>query len=245
MSFYEDMKEVMVTINQSIVKARNFAERFDERYIIAYENNDLAIRYLSKIVKSFMEVFPNVQVELKMVDFQRKNTVFLEDKADFLFTVRDSIIKIPQTDYRELYIGRFMCILSEKHELSGKKSLSFETLNGETLVLLNPSLCPEEMKRMEEQIIEACPDSPVLYVDNQLSGCTLASCELGIAIMPDFIYHATATLCMIPLQTSEVISYGAVWHTQDRRKQTCCLLEVAERIFRAGFRSQLDGLQST
>ncbi|MDY5498092.1 MAG: LysR substrate-binding domain-containing protein [Anaerobutyricum sp.] len=142
------MKEVMVTINQSIVKARNFAERFDERYIIAYENNDLAIRYLSKIVKSFMEVFPNVQVELKMVDFQRKNTVFLEDKADFLFTVRDSIIKIPQTDYRQLYIGRFMCILSEKHELSEKKSLSFETLNGETLVLLNPSLCPKDVGRI-------------------------------------------------------------------------------------------------
>lgn len=79
--------------------------------------------------------------------------------------------------------------------------------------------------------ISSCPLSPILLADNQLSGCTMAKCGLGIAVMPDFIYSMDKALHIVPLETEDNVSYGALWHTDDKRKQTKSLLAIAKKVF--------------
>ncbi|MGN0710218.1 MAG: LysR family transcriptional regulator [Anaerovoracaceae bacterium] len=230
-SFYEDMKEVVISINQGIAKARKYAEKYDSKYVIAYENNDLAIRYLAGIIEKFMCEYPNTKIELKMIDFKQKNTLFFEKKVDFLFTIQNNTIDILNAKYQELYVGHFICVVPNKNKLSNKDKITFDDLNGQTMVLLNPTLCPEEMKQMEKKIITACPLSPIIFSDNQLSGCTLAKCGLGIAIMPDFIYSADESLNIVPLETDDVVSYGAAWHMDDNSNKTKRLISIAKESY--------------
>lgn len=230
-SFYKDMKEVVSAINLGIVRAYSYAEKYESRYVIAYENNDLAIRYLSDIIEAFMYKFPHIQIELKLIDFNQKSILFCEKKVDFLFTIHDTSIDMLRAKYHELYVGRFICIVPGKSELSCQEKITFADLNGHSLVLLNPSLCPGEMKQMEEKLVSSCPLSPILLADNQLSGCTMAKCGLGIAVMPDFIYSMDKALHIVPLETEDNVSYGALWHTDDKRKQTKSLLAIAKKVF--------------
>lgn len=229
--FYEDIRDVIAHLNQSIAKAKNYAEKYDSTYIVAYENNYLAIRYLSKIVAKFTAMHPNILLDLKITDFKRKNMLFLEKKVDFLFTVKDSVLQLPNTRYQELYRGKYVCVVPEYSGLIQKKVISYSDLEGYSLILLNPIQSPNEMIKMEKRIMEQCRLSPVLYTDNQLSGCTMAKCGIGVAIMPDFICIPDPTLCVIPLETEDFVPYGIVWHAEDRRVETADLLQAAIDVY--------------
>lgn len=230
-SFYEDIRDVIAQIHQSVVKAKNYAEKYDSTYVVAYENNFLAIRFLSQIVARFAAEHPNILLDLKITDFTRKNMLFLEKRADFLFTVKDNIINLPNTQYYELYHGKYVCVVSEDCGLSQKQKIGYSDLGTYNLILLNPIQSPDEMIQMEKKIIEECQSSPVLYTDNQLSGCTMAKCGLGVAIMPDFICIPDPTLCVIPLETEDFVPYGIVWHKDDKRKETGDLIQAAKDVY--------------
>ncbi|MVB12721.1 Hca operon transcriptional activator HcaR [Caprobacter fermentans] len=232
-SFYEDIRDVIAQIHQSIVKAKNYAEKYDSTYVVAYESNFLAISFLSQIVARFNAKHPNILLDLKMTDFTRKNMLFLEKRVDFLFTVRDNVIDLPNTQYHELYRGKYVCVVSEDCALSQKKKIAYRDLETYNLILLNPIQSPEEMIQMEKRIMEECRSSPVLYTDNQLSGCTMAKCGLGVAIMPDFICIPDPTLCVIPLETEDFVPYGIVWHKDDKRKETDDLIQAAIDVYRS------------
>lgn len=231
-SFYKDMKDILAKVHQGIAKAKGFATKYDSNYTIAYENNYLTIRFLASIIESFTKKHPHILIELKMTDFRRKNYLFIEKKIDFLFTVKDNLSTLPGTCYQELYIAKFVCIVAKSYELASHKCITLKELNHNTLILLNPVECPKEMIQIEEMILENCPQSSTLYTDNALSGCTMAKCGLGIAVMPDFICIADPELCIIPLAVEDTVSYGVAWHDTDKRRLTSSLVTTAQEIYR-------------
>ena len=231
-SFYKDMKDILAKVHQGIAKAKNYAAKYDSNYTIAYENNYLAIRFLSPIIENFTEKHPHILLELKMTDFRRKNYLFIEKKVDFLFTVKDNLSALPGTRYQELYMADFVCIVARSSKLANHKRITLEEINHNTLILLNPIESPEEMIQMEKKILESCVESPILYTDNSLSGCTMAKCGLGVAIMPDFICIADPELCIIPLAVEDYVSYGVAWHDVDKRRLTSDLVEAAQEVYR-------------
>ena len=188
----------------------------------------IVLKYFGGFSPFLLLLFKSVYLIQGREDF---SAYFLEKKVDFLFTVKDSIVKLPNTEYQELHKGKFVCVVPKSYECSGKKAITFQDLAHRNLILLHPSDCPNEMLEMEKKIISQCPLSPVLYSDNQLSGCTMAKCGVGIAIMPDFICILDPELCIIPLETDDFVPYGVVWNKKDRRKETYDLLMTSKEVY--------------
>jgi len=105
-SFYEDAKDFLTKLNQGITKAKNYAQKYNLTYSIAYEENYLATKFLSKILEKFKSLHPNVLIDLKVTDFKKKNSLFAERKIDCLFTVKDNITDDPEANYVELYTSQ-------------------------------------------------------------------------------------------------------------------------------------------
>lgn len=214
-SFYEESRYLLEHLYKGVEKARHYSEVYDNRLVIAYENNSLVMLHLSDILERFHQKYPSIQVELNVTDHVRKDVLFKDEKVDILFTVKDKVTQLSQVAYQELYQGQYMCVLSPKHELAQKETLSFSDLQKQPLILLEPLRCPEEMKQMEQYIITACPNSPITYVDHQMTGCIMARGGLGIAIMPDFICVPDKHIATLPLEIKEKVSYGIVWRTKN------------------------------
>lgn len=231
LSFYEDCCYLLEYLHKSIEKARFFSQKFNSQLVVAYENNTLASKYLSSIIKEFSTMCPETQIILKSTNFVQKDDLFLEQKADILFTVNDKITTVPNVVFEELYLGSYMCVLSPTHPLAKLNIITFKDLQREHLILLDPIYCPSEMKSMIKIICQNCPNSPISYADNQMTGCTLAKSGLGIAIMPDFVCVQDSELLQIPIQIEDQVPYGVVWKKTPTSKNTREFVTIAKKVY--------------
>lgn len=230
-SFYNDIKEVLELLNQAKIKAKYQAKNYSGKYSIAYEDNFLAVKCLSKLVYEFRKLHPEIFLELKVTSHKIKNQVYLEDKADFIFTVCEGLENLPDLNFEELYMGRYVCVMPQKHILSTSNAISLDELSKHNLILLNPTNAPEEMKRMLKKIEECCTLSPKLYCDSVFSGYTLVKSGLGIAIMPDFVCLDDGEVRVIPLLSDERISYGVAWNKKNTDKVVMDFVSIAKDIY--------------
>lgn len=230
-SFYKDTKEILELLNQAKLKAKYQADKYSHKYTITYEDNFLAVKFLSKLVFEFRKLYPEVFLELKVTSFKLKNQLYLENKTDFMFTVSEGLESLPDIIFEELYVGRYVCVIPREHKLSKYEAISLEELSLHNLILLNPTNAPEEMKRMLKKIEDINFLSPKLYCDSVFSGYTLVKGGLGIAIMPDFVCLDDNEVLAIPLLADERISYGVAWNKKITNKVVTDFINIAKDIY--------------
>lgn len=230
-SYYNDIKSILESLNQAKTKAKYHAKRYSQKYIIAYEDNFLAVNYLSKIIHKFREIHPEVFLELKVTPHHLKNQLYLENKINFMFTVYDGLDKLPDIAYKELYISHFVCVMPQNHVLSASPSISLETMVKYDLILLNPTNAPEEMRRMLHKIDEISDASSKLYCDSVFSGYTLVKSGYGIAIMPDFVCLECPDVTAVSIASNDYVSYGIAWNKNTSDNIAHDLINVAENIY--------------
>ena len=230
-SFYNDVKEVLELLNQAKLKAKYNAKKYSDKYIISYEDNFLAVKFLSKLVFEFRKLHPEIFLELKVTSYKMKNQLYLENKIDFMFTVCEGLDNLPDLNFKELYIGCYVCVVPQEHIISKYNSISLEEISKHNLILLNPTNAPEEMKRMLKKIEDTCSISPKLYCDSVFSGYTLVKSGLGIAIMPDFVCLDDDEVVVLPLSSDERISYGVAWNKKNTNKIVNDFISIAKDVY--------------
>lgn len=230
-SFYKDIKEILELLNQAKIKAKYNAKKYSAKYTISYEDNFLAVKFLSKLVFEFRKLHPEIFLELKVTSYKTKNQLYLENKVDFMFTVFEGLENIPDLSFEELHIGRYVCVVPKDHIFCTYNSISLEELSKHNLILLNPINAPEEMKRMLKKIEDICSLSPKLYCDSVFSGYTLVKSGLGIAIMPDFVCLDDNEVLVIPLLSEERISYGVAWNKKNTNKVVNDFINIAKNVY--------------
>lgn len=230
-SFYHDVKDILELLNQAKAKAKYSARKFSEKYTISYEDNFLAVRYLSRLIARFKKVHPEIFLELKVTPHDLKNQLYMEHKIDFMFTVKNGLDCLTDIQFEELYRGRFICVLPPDHPLAEKSEISFEDLKSKDLVLLNPIVAPEEMQRMIKNIEQACKCSPKRFCDSVFSGYTLVKSGFGIAIMPDFVCLEDPDVSIRPLSGSETISYGVAWNQNMVSPAKQDFIRIAKQVY--------------
>ncbi|SDZ20138.1 DNA-binding transcriptional regulator, LysR family [Evansella caseinilytica] len=228
-SFYNDIKDILTRTNIAVAKAKNHAKDFRSNLSIGYEGN-IEVRYLPKILSSYKERLPEVHLYLKMADYKQKRNLFTDHKLDLVFTVRENICDIADAGYIELFIGRFVCVLPKGHALSNKKIIKVTELRNQSLILLDPINCPSEMARIQNNIQLQCPNSTVYFSDSALISDTMIKGGVGIAVMPDFVCSRDPDLSIIPLDVSDLISYGIVWDKTNERSEIKEFLKITMQV---------------
>lgn len=218
--FYHEVKQILESLYNAINRTRFEAKQSLEKYVILYEDNLLAVKFLSKLIYQFKNVYPDISIELKIADDLTKKQLYQDHMIDFMFTVNEGLNEYENIAFEPLYTGKYVCVISQNHHLAKKRILNFNHLKKEHLILLNPVNAPQEMKRLIEQIKVQCPQSPIQFCDSVFSGYTLVKSGMGIAVMPDFVCLNDRETKMIPVSGCEELIYGVAWNqdnvTQDR-----------------------------
>ncbi|MBU3199845.1 LysR family transcriptional regulator [Clostridium estertheticum] len=230
-SFYNDMKDILTRTNIAIAKARHCSLAFESNISISYDGN-AEVKYLPNILSTFKEKFPHIHIYLKISDFKEKRNLFTNYNFDLTFTVKESIQDLSDVDYEELFTGRFVCVLPKDHPLTHKAIIKIDDLQNQSLILLDPLKCPSEMARVQKEIQEKCPTSMVYFGDGPLISYTMIKGNLGIAVMPDFVCTEDPELSIIPMDISDLISYGIAWHKNNVRDEIKGFIAITKQIYK-------------
>lgn len=229
-SFYNDIKEVLIRTNIAITKAKHYALAFESNISIGYEGN-VEVKYLPNILSTFKEKFPHVHIYIKTADFKEKRNLFMNHNFDLIFTVKESINDISVVDYAELFTGRFVCVLPKDHSLANKTIIKIDDLQDQAIILLDSLKCPSEMARVQKDIQIQCPTSMFYFVDGPLISYTMIKGKLGIAVMPDFVCVEDPNLSIISMDLNDSISYGIAWHKNNELAQIKGFVSIAKEIY--------------
>ena len=230
-SFYNDAQDILTRFNIAVAKAKNYSKEFEANLSIGYEGN-VEVKYLSDILSIYKERMAYVHLYIKMADAVEKSNLFARDKLDIVFTVKESIDKLKDINYIELYKAKFVCVVPKNHSLSHNSKISITDLKGQSLILLDPIRCPSEMARVQKNIKDTCPESIVYYSDSALNSYTMIKGRLGIAVMPNFVCPEDSGLVFIPIETKEIISYGIAWYKNNSKiKEIKEFVEITKNIY--------------
>lgn len=229
--FYHEIKQVLQALNNAINRTRFEAQKSLEKYVILYEDNLLAVKFLSKIIYQFRIVHPDIAIELKIADDLTKKQLYQDHMIDFMFTVDEGLNEYENIVFEPLYTGKYVCVISQNHHLSKEKIIDFKRLKNEHLILLNPVNAPQEMKRLIEQIKMQCLHSTIQFCDSVFSGYTLVKSGMGIAIMPDFVCLNDHETKMIPLSGCEKLLYGVAWNRDSASQDREDFVKIAKDVY--------------
>ncbi|AWI03211.1 LysR family transcriptional regulator [Clostridium drakei] len=230
-SFYNDIKEILTRTNIAIAKARHCYLSFESNISIGYEGN-VEVKYLPNILSTFKEKFTHVHIYLKMADFKEKRNLFTNHNFDLIFTVKESIEGLSDVGYAELFTAKFVCVLPKDHLLACKTIIKIDDLQNQSLILLDPLKCPSEMARVQKDIQIKCPTSTVYFGDGPLISYTMIKGKLGIAVMPNFVCPQDPELSIIPMDISDLISYGIAWHKGNERNEIKGFVAITKQIYK-------------
>lgn len=229
-SFYNDIKDVLTRTNIAIAKAKHYANKFESNISIGYEGN-VEVQYMPDILRDFKNKFPQAHIYLKIADFKEKRNLFTNYNFDLIFTVKETIEDLSDVGYTELFEGKFVCVLSKDNPLSDKPLIEINDLQDQSLILLDPLKCPSEMARIQRDIQIKCPNSTVYFSDHALISYTMIKGNLGVAVMPDFVCPKDPELSIVPMDITDVISYGIAWHKKSVRDEINGFISTTNKVY--------------
>lgn len=230
-SFYNDIKDILIRTNIAVAKAKNYSQSFESNLSIGYDGN-VEVKYLPNILSKYKKNLPHVHLYLKTAEHEEKRILFNNYKLDLIFTVRESIEDLSDVVYAELFTGRFVCVLPKDHPLSCKTTIKINELQHQSLIVLSPLKCPTEMTRVQNKIQIHCPDSTVYFSDSALTSYIMIKGEIGISVMPNFVCPEDSELSIVPLDVSDLISYGIAWHKNTERNEIKKFVATTKQIYK-------------
>ncbi|AUG99988.1 LysR family transcriptional regulator [Pectobacteriaceae bacterium CE70] len=230
-SFYTDVKDVLIRLNIAIAKATNYDKEFSSNLSIGYDNSPLENNLLPMILEEYQKIEKNVHIHLKTSDYIERKNELLTRKTDIIFTVKDNMEACNEVIYKELYQNRLYCVMAINDKLSRKKTIDLSDIKERPLILLNPIKCPVEMLRIQSKIQNLQPNAIVYYSDSAAITYVMIKSKIGIAIMPHFICPMDKELISIPLNIPDFISYGIAYLKENSSQQLSNLVDITQDIF--------------
>jgi Transcriptional regulator len=218
-SFYKDAKDILIKSNIAVIKAQKYSDEFYPTISLGYTGTFYELEYLPNIIELYHSIMPNVHLYLQKSDVITKIEKLLDHKLDILFTQYECIKDHPDIQFCSIINGQYACALPKDCALSYEARIKIEQLSNYTLVLLNPIHCTHDIAELQERILSSVPQSNIYYVDSPIDGYLMAKSNLGIAIMPDFVFTSNCNISVVPLDIPISLTYGAAYLKNDPRKE--------------------------
>lgn len=217
--FYKDAQEILM--REDIAKSRvlNTKKNYKSKIAISFEANALEQYYLPGVIEKYHCRHPEIYLYFQTFNFKLGIQNLLEHKMDLLLYTTYEAIEHNEIESKELYFGKFVCLMKTGTELSEKSSITLEDLKDQFLIMPEAVSSTQEKKRVLAAIKNT---APIYYCNNIEAAYILVKGGLGISIMPDFEVKSDPVLKSIPLDLPkeiDTISYGIAWHKGDNRTE--------------------------
>ena len=228
--FYDDIREVLIKINIAVTKAKNYSQNFNSSLSVGYDSN-INMGYIPAILRECKRKQPQIYIYLRQFFYEEKIVKFSNYKLDVIFTVKESVVNLPDVNYRELCISHFVCVLPVNHPFAGRKTVEIKDLQAQSLIVLHPLKRPSEMVCIQNEIQVQCTNTHIYFSDSVATAYAMIKGDMGIAVMPDFVCQTDNGLAIIPLLFEPSVSYGIAWHASDTKQETKKFIDITTNLY--------------
>lgn len=225
--FAADCEDILSRLDGAIARARDQDARFTGSLRVGC-GNFAAISRLDKILERFTKRMPDAHLYIAHDGAVETWSAFAQGSLDAAFGARRADAPAG-TAFTKLADGGFVCVMPG-NRLAEKPSISLAELAGESLIFLEDSCCPPEMRDAQMQILRRCPGCAVYYSGSALVSATMIKAGIGAAVMPDFaqpVFDGVSTAAVPELGHVELGVYWREDSTPAREFARC-----AEEVFR-------------
>lgn len=217
--FYKDAQEIVMREDIAKTRVLNTKKNYKSKIAISFEANALEQAYLPDFINHYHHCHPEIYLYIQSFNFKIGIQNLLDHKMDLLLYTTREATEHKELEYRELYSGKFVCVMRKGSGLSEKSLITFEDLKNQFLIM------PEAVASTIEKkgILAAIQSSiPIYYCDNIETAHILVKSGLGVSIMPDFEVKEDASFDVLPLIAEEkmiAVSYGIAWYRGESRAE--------------------------
>lgn len=217
-SFYDDCKVLIDRLYSAIYKAKQLDSGFTSVITIGYEANAFELEMLPRLLRRLKAHHKDLVFSLKEIQNKFHKKRIMDNDVDINFTVKENAIPSDSIDFIQIYSADMVCIMSKNHSLRKFNKIDFSLLDGETLILLDPSNCPKEMSVIQNKLLNLCKKATFIYSNSFNTTNLLVQSDNGIAVMPDFVSPNHAGISKKNFDVEANISYG-IAIKKDSRKE--------------------------
>lgn len=192
--------------------------------------SSVSCHWLPKIIRSFWEKYPNIQIVLHQGDYTSIQEWVRTGAVDFGFVNPHAVQGMETTLIKS---GEFRAVLPKNHPLAAKKSLVLEDLADEPFLLLEEGAYSEPL-----EAFRAAGISPQirLRVHDDYSILSMVEQGLGISLLTELVLHKTSyDVVALPVEPPIIRTMSIV--TKEKRT-----LPLASKAFLRCLTEQKDTL---
>jgi len=175
----------------------------------------LGLSLVPRIVKTFLQRYPDVRLHLHTTLIQDAPQELLSGKSDLAITVLP--LRGPNLQVEPLRQGRMVCAVPQGHKLAARCLLSLHDLAGERMILYSPGIPFGQLIRNAFDHY-GCPLPAAVDVPRAELACSLVRRNVGLALVDEFsvadgVWNGLAVLPLkedIPIEVSLIRSRFAL-----------------------------------
>ena len=229
-AFCEDCKDILSRLDNAMARARGYARRFSDSIRIGC-SSDAAVRQLDRLLSLYLKVMPDVHPYVLHDDPVSTLGKLTHRELDVAFGARSRHLNPPGITFRELFRGRFVCVMPTGSPLAACDAIALSDVAGQSLIFLEEDSCPPEMREVQDQIALMAPESIVYYSGSALVSATMIKAGIGMAVMPNFACPDLPDICVRPMEGLGEIPYGAFWIERDEDERVRSLIDCAAKVY--------------
>lgn len=168
---------------------------------------------MSGVLHRMSEIYPNLHPQIQVVPFKHLYRMLAEGDMDIILAFHQNSTKKMPFLYKELGKIPIVGYCAASHPLAQSSHLTITELAKEKLILHDPKKSPDDITKLQMQLMESHVPSDLFFCDSEEAAITLAQAGYGIAFLPGTLMSQTPPLVRIPIDGLEPLSFGMYYRT--------------------------------
>ncbi len=223
-SFLTSMRE---DLKRAIEQGQNFSAKYQDSISVCMMVRQ-ALVFLPEAMKLFAETVPDVQIT-PIFQYQNSMELFLQNKADLIFAIKDQTKQIPGIQVHDLFESRIYLITQKDDPLAEKNLIKEEDLYGRTLMVGGGS--PPALRAVQHRLISSGKISYFNSADHDTTLTNVAAGR-GICLAPGFLNDHSGQFAWIPFDCKESFSCVLCTHKEDNRESLKEFIRIMKKLYK-------------
>lgn len=217
----EQLKEVAAAYDSALINIRRCSDTSSDDLTIGFL--EYAVRpFLSQFAEWFEKAHPNIEIDYDSGNLDDLTDSVLEDRMDLAFvTIMGSDpAHDKDLDCEMVYEDRLLAVVSERHDISGRDSISLEELSAYPLINYSKANNPHtsgfhkdlfENRGLQMQIAKE--------VTSFESALFYAKAGIGVFLIPQHLSILAGDLITVPVSDEDCsIPLNLIWKTNNPKQ---------------------------
>ena len=180
------------------------------------------------------ESAPGLHPQLRVVPFPHLFRLLEDEEVEAVVGYHFQNGRQTAIRYQEEARVPLVCVCARKRPLAARPSLRPEDLEGERLILHDPSKCPPGLARFQGDLAQDRTPAELYFCGNIDEALCLAQAGLGVTLSPALLPPPGEALAYLPMEGLSPVSFGVFHRARRLSPHGKTFLRLMQAAFSAG-----------